>query len=372
MFSIRSVSVTATERQQVERSQLNQTKLKASQEVEIQRPGQPLPDSSVSLSALMRMVEEQFKKVADAASGTGESTSEAKKSLIEVNRQAQIDSMNERMADIEEQEKANKASGIFGIFTKIFTAVAIVVTAVFAPMVAVAMVATIIISKVLVEAADAIMKACGVPEETRAMVTMGIQILTTIISTILTFNPGNIAGKAGQVAAKVAKSVSKAVSSVVQTVTQAVSKAASMVSKVATKATNLLDKVMDSISSLKAMTSLSSSLHKAADKISDVIDKVKRLTSQEVADTVAKVAQVSAGVTTAGGAVCDIVSATITKEMEDDLAKEEERQSIIDQIMKLMETVFEYLQRVFQSLINAKSDNRQHARDLSQIHMQVV
>ncbi|MDK9755147.1 protein EspD [Vibrio sp. D173a] len=65
-------------------------------------PNQPLTDSSVSLKALWEMIEETNKQVANAnaISGTSKENHDAKKALIDAQRDSQINRLKERESQI--------------------------------------------------------------------------------------------------------------------------------------------------------------------------------------------------------------------------------------------------------------------------------
>ena len=63
-------------------------------------PNQPLTDSSVSLTDLWGIMEEQTKEVADAISATSKENHDAKKALIDAQRDSQINRLKERESQI--------------------------------------------------------------------------------------------------------------------------------------------------------------------------------------------------------------------------------------------------------------------------------
>ena len=68
-------------------------------------PNQPLTDSSVSLKALWEMIEETNKQVANAISGTSKENHDAKKALIDAQRDSQINRLKERESQITKQQR---------------------------------------------------------------------------------------------------------------------------------------------------------------------------------------------------------------------------------------------------------------------------
>lgn len=128
-------------------------------------PGQPLPGSSVSLNDLWRVIKDSMKDVAEAVSGTGQENVATKKGLIQIQKDSQIEMLNERASQLEEQKKAEQKQGIWGKIAMALSFVAAIIMAPFNPVMAAVMIGGLIASLVIPKIADEIMKAAGVDEK---------------------------------------------------------------------------------------------------------------------------------------------------------------------------------------------------------------
>lgn len=274
-----------------EQSKSEQSTSAQSLAVESALPNQPLPGSSVSLSALWRLVEAQMKEVANAVSGTAKENSEAKKSLIEVQKESRISQLKDRESQIEEQKKAEKKKSFWGKLGMALGFIAAIVIAPFNPVMSAVMIGTMVAAIVVPKIADEIMKAVGVPEETREKVKMGLEIGIGLVGMLLSFNPAqlikNIATTATKAAAKAASLVDRAVDalrSILANINPA--KLAALFGKSAangaTKATKLLDTAVDALKAFKTtlVNTTKQALQKAADTVTKVMNQALEALNQ--------------------------------------------------------------------------------------------
>ncbi|YCO02665.1 type III secretion system translocon subunit SctE [Vibrio sp. VNB-15] len=327
-------------------------------------PGQPLPGSSVSLSGLWRLVEDQMKEVANAVSGTGKENSEAKKSLIEVQKQSQISQLEERENDINEQQKAQKKKGFWGKFAMALGFIAAIVVAPFNPAMAAVMVVTMVASIVVPKVADEIMKAAGVPEETRAKVTMGLQLAIGLASMVLSFNPAKIVTKLGQATSKMASKVASTAANIASKAP--VSSVTSMVSKVG--------ELKNIVMSMKAMRPLCKMTQKASKMLDDIAEKLKdfMVNSDKASLRASRMSQVAeVGSTTASvvSAGYGIKSADIMKDLEINQAKQEELETRIQQIINMLNQAMRAISHAFESMFKTNTDHRDFNAKMISIHM---
>lgn len=327
-------------------------------------PGQPLPGSSVSLSALWRLVEDQMKEVANAVSGTGKENSEAKKSLIEVQKQSQINQLEEREKDINEQQKAQKKQGFWGKFAMALGFIAAIVVAPFNPAMAAVMIGAMVATIVVPKVADEIMKAAGVPEETRAKVTMGLQLAIGMATMVLSFNPGKIVNKLGKATSKMASKVASTAANVVSKTP--LSSVTSMMSKVG--------ELKNIVASMKAMRPLCEMTQKASKMLDDVAEKLKdfMVSSDKAALRASRMSQVAeVGSTTASvvSAGYGIKSADIMKDLEINQAKQDELETRIQQIINMLNQSMRAISHAFESMFKTNSDHRDFNAKMISIHM---
>ncbi|AYV25046.1 hypothetical protein L1D61_25675 [Vibrio mediterranei] len=255
--------------------------------VESASPKQPLPGSSVSLSALWRLVEEQMKEVANAVSGTGKENSKAKKSMIEVQKESQISQLKERERKIEEQAKG----GFWSILGMALGFIAAIVIAPFNPVMSAIMIGTMVAAIVIPKLADQIMKAAGVAEKIREKVKMGLEIGIGLAGMLLSFNPvqlvKNVANTTATVAAKVANRVIDAMTSLRSLLANLnPAKLIAMLGKSAansaSKATKLLDTAVNALKAFKTTLVSGSKLvvQKAADTVTKVMSQALETLNQ--------------------------------------------------------------------------------------------
>ncbi len=174
-------------------------------------PEQPLLGSIVSLTALWRLVREQLTLVADATSGTAKESNESKKALIELQRDTQIEDLENRERNLVEQKKHATVMQILGGIMFALTLLAAIIMMPFNPVMAAIMIGTLVASIVIPIVVDKILEAVGVDKKIRDQVKMGLEIGIAMLGALLTFNPfaaiKNIvtavgqAGKAGAQAA---------------------------------------------------------------------------------------------------------------------------------------------------------------------------
>jgi len=191
-------------------------------------PNQPLPGSSISLTELWRLVEQQMKTVADAVSGTTKDSTEVKKSLIELQRDSQLNMLKERETQLEQQQAAQKSQSFWSKLGMALGFIAAILIAPFNPVMSAVMIGTMVASIVVPKIADEIMKSAGVPEETRSKVKMGLEISIGLVGMLASFNPVNLVKSIASNATKAATAV-------------------------ATKVANVVDKALDAISTLKSV-----------------------------------------------------------------------------------------------------------------------
>ncbi|RTZ16646.1 hypothetical protein EJ063_07585 [Vibrio aquaticus] len=255
----------------------------------VQSPTQPLPGSSVELTELWRIVKAQMQLVVQSMSGTSADNNETKKTMIEVQRDNKIQELDKRMEDMKSQERSNKISNIF---QKIGTAIGFLLAGLLALVpgcqtVAAVMIVGLVASLVIPKAADAIMKACNVPEDTRAWVTMGLTIAIGVINAIASFDPKGLVTAAGKAVATKVGAFTSFVASAASTATTSVSAsataatAAAVAAKVAKAASQVVDTIMDFLNnvlkllkSIKSITTISDKLSKATQNIMDVMQPI--------------------------------------------------------------------------------------------------
>ena len=284
-------------------------------------PSQPLPGSSVTLSELWRQLEESNKKVANAVSQTGEANSEAKKSLIDLQRDSTVDAIRQRSEDLKEQQKAEKKRGLFAKIGMALGVLAAVVSAVVtfgatAAAVAVAVVAVTLV--VLPTVADKIMEACGVPEEKRQKIKMGLEIACAIAGLLIAFNPAKLMSGISQVATKAATKAATLAKQISETLVNMLTKLKSVnfatllgkSASTAQKATKLLDDAIAAVKSFKdiAATATKQVIQKAGEMASKAVNKALEAISQLKASVVKVLDQASEAVKSAGKAVQDVLT----------------------------------------------------------------
>ncbi|MDL5027031.1 MULTISPECIES: hypothetical protein [Vibrio] len=312
-----------------DQSKSEQSTSAQSSAVESASPNQPLPGSSVSLSALWRLVEAQMKEVANAVSGTGKENSEAKKSLIEVQKESQISQLKDRESQIEEQKKADKKQSFWGKLGMALGFIAAIVIAPFNPVMSAIMIGTMVAAIVIPKIADEIMKAAGVPEETREKVKMGLEIGIGLVGMLLSFNPAqlvkNIAKTAATAAAKAASVVDRAVDAMMSLrsilANMNPAKLAALLGKSAangaTKATKLLDTAVDALKAFKTtlVNTTKQALQKAADTVTKVMNQALEALNQLKASFIKALDTASDAVKSVGTALKEQL-ASLTKAVD--------------------------------------------------------
>lgn len=246
-------------------------------------PNQPLPGSAVSLNALWRLIEDSMKQVANAASGTAKENTEAKKALIELQKESQIKQLKDREKQIEDQKNAQSKQSFWSKLTMALGFIAAIVIAPFNPVMATIMIVTMVASIVIPKIADEIMKSAGVAQDVRDKVKMGLEIGIGIVGMLVSFNPAqlvkNVAKMAADTAIKAATMVERsmvALRSLLVNLNPA--KLAAMLGKLAassaSKATKLLDTAIDALKAFKstALNATKEALSKAANKVSEVVE----------------------------------------------------------------------------------------------------
>lgn len=278
-----------------EDNQKAQAKSASSSVVDDIKPNQPLPGSAISLNALWRLVEEQMKEVANAISGTGKENSAAKKSLIDLQKDSQINQLKDREKQLEDQKKAQAKQDFWSKFTMALGFIAAIVIAPFNPVMAAIMIVTMVAAIVIPKIADKIMESQGVPQATRDKVKMGLEIGIGIIGMLVSFNPAqlvrNVAKMAADIAIKAAAMAERAIIAMrSMLVNLNPAKLAGMLGKSAansaSKVTKLLDTALDALKAFKTtvVNATKEALSKAADAVSKVIEQalnaIKQLKSQ--------------------------------------------------------------------------------------------
>ncbi|NOH73130.1 hypothetical protein F0225_17560 [Vibrio pectenicida] len=285
-------------------------------------PGQPLPGSSITLSALWRLLEDCNKEVAEALSQTGAANSEAKKSLIDIQRDSTVASIRKQSEDLQEQQKANKKRGIFAKIGMALGVLAAVVSAVVtfgatAAAVAVAIVAVTLV--LLPTAVDKILEKCGVPEEKRNKIKMGLEIACAVAGLLIAFNPAKLLSGIGQAATKVATKATTLAKQISETLINMLTKLKSvnfstLLGKSASsvqKATKLLDDAIAAVKAFKdiAATATQQVIQKAGEMASKAVNKALEAISQLKASVVKVLDTASEAVKSAGKAVQDVLTA---------------------------------------------------------------
>ncbi|EGQ8138016.1 VspD [Vibrio parahaemolyticus] len=309
-------------------------------------PGQPLPGSSVSLNDLWRVIKDSMKEVAEAVSGTGQENVATKKGLIQIQKDSQIQMLNERASQLEEQKKAEQKQGIWGKIAMALSFVAAIIMAPFNPVMAAVMIGGLIASLVIPKIADEIMKAAGVDEKTRGYVKLGLDLAIGIGSAILSFNPANIASSAGKAiaggAAKVGAFVSK---------TMNAAKALKSFSSISSKAGNIVNKMKKMVEPL-------------LNKIQDFAKGGQMATSR-----ISQASSVASNVTSTVSMGYGVKSADVAKDLEIAQAKQDELQTRIDQVLMMLEQALRSVSHAFESLFKTNEDQREFTKAMSSIHM---
>lgn len=178
---------------------------------EVTTPEQPLLGSGVTLEGLWRMVKEFLTIVANATSGTAKEANESKKSLIDLQKQTQIDDLKKRESNLREQQKNNAINKIFSAIIFALTLIVAAVTMVFNPVMGAIMIGTLVASIVIPLVVDKILEACGVDPAIREKVKMGLEIGITLLGAIATLNPLQMIKGVGSAVAAGAKAGVQAV-----------------------------------------------------------------------------------------------------------------------------------------------------------------
>lgn len=309
-------------------------------------PGQPLPGSSVNLNDLWRLIKESAKQVAEAVSSGGQDKVATKKGLIALQKDSRIQMLNERAQKLEEQQKTQKTQGILGKIAMALGFLAAIVMAPFNPVMAAVMIGGMVASMVIPKIADEIMKAAGVAENIRDKVKMGLEIGIGLISMILSFNPANIASSAG-----------KAIASG------------------AAKAATAVKKGLDAAKTLNSFAAISSKASNLADKVrktaQPLLDKIQEFAKggQLSAARIGQASSVGSNVTGVVSTGYGIKSADIAKQLEVKQAKQDELQTLIEQVLKMLEEAFRAVTRSFESLADVNSAHRSFTKNINAIHM---
>lgn len=161
----------------------------AEQDIAEATPEQPLFGAVVSLTALWRLVKEQLALVADATSGTAKESNDAKRSLIDLQRDSQIEDLKNRDNNLREQKRAQEANKILGGIIFAFSLLAALITMPFNPVVGCIMLGTLVASIVVPIVVDKILEAAGVDKATRDKVKMGLEIGISLLGAIISLNP---------------------------------------------------------------------------------------------------------------------------------------------------------------------------------------
>ncbi|MBU2895872.1 hypothetical protein [Vibrio hepatarius] len=283
-------------------------------------PSQPLPGSSVTLSALWRLLEESNKKVANAVSQTGEANSEAKKSLIDLQRDSTIGAIRQQSEDLKEQQKSEKKRGLFAKIGMALGILAAVVGSIltFGGATGLIIAAVAVTLVVLPTIADKIMEACGVPEEKRQKIKMGLEIACAVAGLLIAFNPAKLISGIGQAATKAVTKAATLAKQISETLVNMLTKLksvnfATLLGKSASsaqKATKLLDDAIAAVKSFKdiATTATKQVIQKAGDMASKAVNKALEAISQLKASVVKVLDTASDAVKSAGKAVQDVLA----------------------------------------------------------------
>ncbi|CAM3937190.1 type III secretion system translocon subunit SctE [Vibrio aquimaris] len=350
-------------------------------------PNQPLPGSSVTLSALWRLLEESNKKVAEALSQTGAANSEAKKSLIDIQRDSTVASIRKQSEELQEQQKANKKRGIFAKIGMALGVLAAVVSAVVtfgatAAAVAVAVVAVTL--AVLPTVVDKVLEKCGVPEEKRSKIRMGLEIGCAIAGLLIAFNPAKLLSGLGTAASKVlpnavTKAATKAATEAAELASKVASKAASTAANAANKASSVISKLESFSSKMSEMLTMLKSfsknplISKAKNMLDDVLEKIQDLAkSEKMATRGARLAQATEVTSTASdivGAGFGIKSSKIAADMEKAQAEQDALQTAIQQILLMLSQAMRAVTHAFETLFDLNKAHRDFNDKMISIHM---
>lgn len=309
-------------------------------------PGQPLPGNSLSLNDLWRSIHESMKQVADSVSGSGQEKVATKKGLIKLQKDSQIEMLNERAAQLEEQKKTQQTQGILGKIAMALGFVAAIIMAPFNPVMATIMIGGMVASLVLPKIADEIMKATGVDEKTRSIVKMGLDIAISLGTMLLSFNPAGIASSAGKA-----------------------------IAGGAAKAAALVKRGVDAAKTLKSFTAISSKAGSLAEKIrktaQPLVDKIQDIAKggQIAAARIGQASSVSSNITSLVSTGYGIKTADISKQMEVNEAKQDELQTRIEQIIKMLDQAMRAVAHSIESLIKTNEDYRGFNKTITSIHM---
>ncbi|MCX8870166.1 type III secretion system translocator protein VopB2 [Vibrio parahaemolyticus] len=309
-------------------------------------PGQPLPGSSVSLNDLWRSIRESMKQVADSVSGSGQEKVATKKGLIELQKDSQIAMLNERASQLEEQKKAQQTQGILGKIAMAFGFIAAIIMAPINPVMAAVMIGGMVASLVIPKIADEIMKSAGVDEKTRGIVKMGLDIAIGLGTMLLSFNPAGIASSAGKA-----------------------------IAGGAAKAAALVKRGVDAAKTLKSFTAISSKAGGLAEKIrksaQPLLDKIQEFAKggQMSAARIGQASSVGSNVTSLVSTGYGIKTADISKQMEVNQAKQDELQTRIEQVLKMLDQAMRSVAHSFETLIKTNEDYRSFSKTMTSIHM---
>lgn len=309
-------------------------------------PGQPLPGSSVNLSDLWRSIKESMKQVAESVSSGAQDKVATKKGLIELQKDSQIQMLNERAEKLEEQQKAQKTQGILGKIAMALGFLAAIVMAPFNPVMAAIMIGGMVAGLVIPKIADEIMKSAGVAESIRSKVKMGLEIAIGLGSMILSFNPGSIASSAG-----------KAIASG------------------AAKAATVVKKGLDAAKTMNSFAAISSKASNLADKVrktaQPLLDKIQDFAKggQMSAARIGQASSVGSNVTSVVSTGYGIKSADVSKQLEVKQAQQDELQTRIEQVLKMIEQAMRAVSNAFQSLADVNAAHRSFTKTINAIHM---
>lgn len=328
--SARSAVISSAE----EESKTNEQNNSSKHEKKGISPDQPLPGSSISIAELWRMVKEELKIAADALGGTSKENAAAKKSMIGVQKETQINDLKERETNLKEEKAAKAKQGIWSKVAMAFGVLAAVIMAPFNPVMAAVMIGFLIAGAVVPLVADKVLEAAGVPAETRSYVKMALELTIGVVGMIVSFNPGNIASAAG-----------------------------SAIAKGAAAATKFLDKSLDISNTVKSFINGSSTLSKMATKVStmadDLILRVKDLTSStKLATTISQAGAVAEGVASSVSTGYGIARSFTQASLEKTLAKTEELDSIVEQVLIMLESAMRSFQKALESLTGFSESER--------------
>jgi hypothetical protein len=343
MISIAAPSLIGTVEEQCQSVQRQSTET-----IESTKPNQPLPGNAngVSDSQLWRIVQDSMKLAAEAFSGTGKENSEAKKSLIQLQKNTQIEALNERMAQLEEQKQSQKSQGIWGKIGMALGFLAAIIMAPFNPVMAAVMIGVMIAAIVIPKIVDKVLEAAGVSEEIRGYVSMGLEIAIGIIGMVVSFNPANFLASA----------------------TKAVASGAA-------KVASMVDKAVDALNTIKSFSTLSTKIQNTVNKVmkllEPLLEKIKTFAggAENLTAKMGQATTISSSLSSVVSTGYSIKTADITKDLDIAKANQEEFETRIQQILILLEQALRAVSHAFESLFKVNSDQRDYHDKIISINM---